>query len=455
MESVLGFRLPCSADDCTMKNSHSSPSAREIYEGWRTGSTDFTRSYGYSGSYGDSGPADTKKPSFSGREIYEGNQRTPGTPLVSLVSDGYLASGEHLSARRPKGILSRLTGGCFKPWNIGTVYNVRNHRAYSEERGFRFTASEVYRATRNFSPSCKIGHGSFGDVYRGRLDDGTYVAVKRGKKAMNDEPLCLEFQDAVQTLARTKHLNLVEFLGYLDHEDKIIIIEEYVTNGTLREHLDGLYGTGLDLAARLNVAIDVAYAVTYLHMDTGHPIIHQGIKASNILITENFRAKVSYCEPACLAETGRGATYYSTHVIGTPGYLDPESFITYKLTEKSDVYSFGVLLVELVSGRRAIESNKQPKEQTTARWAGEKFAKGDALLVLDPKLPRNTATNFALVRILELALNCLVPTRQSRPSMQKCVESLLSIRKDYSEISAMDVRSQSIGFQKGSSIKKE
>ncbi|PKA48444.1 Calmodulin-binding receptor-like cytoplasmic kinase 2 [Apostasia shenzhenica] len=142
-----------------------------------------------------------------------------------------------------------------------------------ESGGMRFTMAEIHRATKNFSPSLKIGQGGFGTVYKGMLNDGMAVAVKRAKKVMfvdlTQNAGFQEFQSEIQTLARVEHLNLVRFMGFLEYEDERILVVEYVCNGNLREHLDCLHGICLDLAARLDIAIDVAHAITYLHMYTG------------------------------------------------------------------------------------------------------------------------------------------------------------------------------------------
>ncbi|KAF6157705.1 hypothetical protein GIB67_037278 [Kingdonia uniflora] len=250
------------------------------------------------------------------------------------------------------------------------LYSGSQNSTQSIEPGHvKFTLAEIHKATKNFSPSFKIGQGGFGTVYKGKLQDGTVVAIKRAKKNLYDKHLSVEYQSEIQMLARVEHLNLVRLFGYLEYEDERIVVVEYVPNGTLREHLDCLNGEILDLAARLDIAIDVAHAVTYLHMYTDHPIIHRDIKSSNILLTENFRAKVADFGFARLAaDTDSGATHISTQVKGTAGYLDPEYLRTYQLTEKSDVYSFGVLLVELITGRRPIESKREMKERITARW---------------------------------------------------------------------------------------
>ncbi|XP_022857472.1 calmodulin-binding receptor-like cytoplasmic kinase 2 [Olea europaea var. sylvestris] len=320
----------------------------------------------------------------------------------------------------------------------------------------KFTIEEIYKATKNFSPSFKIGQGGFGTVYKGRLEDGTLVAVKRAKKIVYDKPLGTEFQSEVRTLAQVEHLNLVKFHGYLEQEDERIIVVEHVPNGTLREHLDCVHGNVLDFAVRLDIAIDVAHAVTYLHMYTAHPIIHRDIKSSNILLTENLRAKVADFGFARLAaDSESGETHVSTQVKGTAGYLDPEYMKTYQLTEKSDVYSFGVLLVELVTGRRPIEPKRDLKERITARWAMKKLSDGDAILTLDPRLQRSPANNFIMEKILEVALLCLAPHRRNRPPMKKCAEMLWSIRKDYKEFSTSDIPSLSSNAQRSSSIREE
>nr|XP_028953600.1 calmodulin-binding receptor-like cytoplasmic kinase 2 [Malus domestica] len=324
--------------------------------------------------------------------------------------------------------------------NRGIYSNPNNSRHESEPGSVKFTMEEINKATKSFSPSCKIGQGGFGTVYKGRLEDGTFVAVKRAKKVrVYDKHLGVEFRSEIQMLAQVEHLSLVKFYGYLEHEDEKIVVVEYVPNGTLRQHLDCLHGEILDLAARLDIAIEVAHAVTYLHMYTDHPIIHRDIKSSNILLTENFRAKVADFGFARLAaDSDSGATHVSTQVKGTAGYLDPEYLRTYQLTEKSDVYSFGVLLVELVTGRRPIEPKRETKERITAKWAMKKFTNGDALSILDPRLERTAASNLAIEKILELALQCLAPRRQNRPSMRRCAEILWSIRKDYKEVLASD-----------------
>lgn len=292
-----------------------------------------------------------------------------------------------------------------------------------------FSLDDLVKATANFSPSLKIGQGGFGTVYKGRLKDGRLVAIKRAKKTAYDVQLSTEFQSEVATLSSVEHLNLVKLIGYAEEGPERILVVEYVSNGNLRQHLDGQYGKVIDLATRLDIAIDVAHALTYLHLYADRSIIHRDIKSSNILLTETFRAKVA--DFGFSRSWELDATHVSTQVKGTAGYLDPEYLKTYQLTQKSDVYSFGVLLVELFTGRHPIEQKREVKERITSRWAIEMFLDGKAIETLDPKLERSPSANLMVEKLLELSLQCTASSKKERPSMKKTAEVLWNIRKDY------------------------
>ncbi|KAK9755736.1 hypothetical protein RND81_01G046600 [Saponaria officinalis] len=293
-----------------------------------------------------------------------------------------------------------------------------------------FTLEDIQKATKNFSRDNAIGEGGFGTVFKGQLRDGTRIAVKRAKKDLFSKRTVDEFRSEILAFSKIEHLNLVKFYGYLEHPDEKIIVVEYVDNGTLFEHLHGNRGFGLQLGERLDIAIDVAHAITYLHSYNDPPIIHRDIKASNVLITDKLRAKVADFGLARLVPDGEDVTHISTQIKGTIGYLDPEYMKTYQLTEKSDVYSFGVLLVELVTGRHPIEPQKTVKEKMTTRWALSRLREGMPVLAMDPKLQRNPPSIKAVEKMLELARECTGPVRQSRPSMKECVEALWAIRKE-------------------------
>ncbi|XP_026656973.2 calmodulin-binding receptor-like cytoplasmic kinase 2 [Phoenix dactylifera] len=322
--------------------------------------------------------------------------------------------------------------------NNGSISNFRHGSSRSRNEARQettmFSIADIYKATANFSVENRIGLGGFGAVYKGKLKDGSLIAVKRATKNIYNRNLSAEFKSEVQIMSKVEHLNLVRFLGFLERDDERLLVVEYVGNGTLREHLDGSRGDGLELEHRLNIATDVAHAITYLHMYTDHPIIHRDIKASNILLTEKLRAKVADFGFARLAPDDPDATHISTQIKGTAGYVDPEYLQTYQLTDKSDVYSFGVLLVELVTGRRPIERNRNHKERVTTKWAIRRFKEGDAVLAMDPRLRRSQAAIAAVEKVMGLALQCMAPSKRSRPAMKRCAEVLWAIRREHREM---------------------
>nr|XP_043627622.1 calmodulin-binding receptor-like cytoplasmic kinase 3 isoform X2 [Erigeron canadensis] len=291
------------------------------------------------------------------------------------------------------------------------------------------TMNQVARATQNFSPSLRLGEGGFGTVYKAHLPDGQVVAIKRAKKEHFDA-LRSEFRSEVELLAKIDHRNLVKLLGYVDKGNERLIITEYVPNGTLREHLDGGHGSFLDFSQRLEICIDIAHGLTYLHLYAEKQIIHRDVKSSNILLTERLRAKVADFGFARLGDAETDKTHVVTKVRGTVGYLDPEYMRTYQLTPKSDVYSFGVLLIEILTGRRPIESRRSPEEKVTIRWAFGKYNDGDIMDLVDPHM-KDAVDIEIFTKMLGLAFQCAAPTRVDRPEMKVVGEQLWVIRMDY------------------------
>ncbi|TVU36472.1 hypothetical protein EJB05_18408, partial [Eragrostis curvula] len=297
----------------------------------------------------------------------------------------------------------------------------------------QFTFQDICIATSNFSEENKIGIGNFGTVYKGRLRDGSIIAVKRATKNMFDRKLYAEFRNEIQTLSKVEHLNLVKFLGYLEYEDERLILVEYVSNGTLRQHLDGSRGEPLEFSQRLNIAIDIVHAIAYLHGYTDHPIIHRDIKSSNILLTDHLRAKIADFGFARLAPENPEATHVSTLVKGTAGYVDPDYLRTNQLTDRSDVYSFGVLLVELVTGRRPIEHGRGRHQRLTTEWALRKCREGDTVVAMDPRMRRSSAVVAAVEKVMALAAECMAPDRAARPATRRIAEVLWSVRRDFQQ----------------------
>ncbi|KAF3453758.1 hypothetical protein FNV43_RR04199 [Rhamnella rubrinervis] len=315
------------------------------------------------------------------------------------------------------------------PFRVPPSPKFSNSPQLSRLGSVHLNLSQVARATRNFSPSLRIGEGGFGTVYRAQLDGGQVVAIKRAKKE-HFETLRTEFSSEVELLAKIDHRNLVKLLGYVDKGDERLIITEYVPNGTLREHLDGQRGKILDFNQRLEISIDVAHGLTYLHLYAEKQIIHRDVKSSNILLTESMRAKVADFGFARLGPMDSDQTHISTKVKGTVGYLDPEYMKTYQLTPKSDVYSFGVLLIEIVTGRRPVELKRPVEERVTLRWAFNKYNEGSVAELVDPLMAENVDAEV-LNKMLDLAIQCAAPIRADRPDMKSVGEQLWAIRADY------------------------
>ncbi|KAM0853780.1 hypothetical protein ACQ4PT_050849 [Festuca glaucescens] len=293
---------------------------------------------------------------------------------------------------------------------------------------------QVIKLTRNFSPALMIGESYFGKAYRAELQDGFFVAIKRARKE-HFASLHAEFKNEIALLKKIEHRNLVQLLGYIDKGNERIVITEFVSNGTLREHLDGQHGLILGFSQRLEIAIDVAHGLTYLHLYAEKPIIHRDVKSSNILLTEGFRAKVA---DFGFARTGSSEqSEIQTGVKGTAGYVDPEYLRTNYLTVKSDVYSYGMLLLEILSGRRPIEV-KRAREKITVRWAFEKYSRGDIQDIMDPMLTESVNEDI-LTKIFDVMFQCVAPTRADRPQMKEVVEKLWKIRRDYAKTQSREV----------------
>ncbi|KQJ83427.1 calmodulin-binding receptor-like cytoplasmic kinase 3 isoform X2 [Brachypodium distachyon] len=290
---------------------------------------------------------------------------------------------------------------------------------------------QVIKLTRNFSPALMIGESYFGKAYRVDLQDGLVVAIKRARKE-HFASLHAEFRNEIALLKKIEHRNLVQLLGYIDKGNERIVITEFVANGTLRDHLDGQHGLVLGFGQRLEIAIDVAHGLTYLHLYAEKPIIHRDVKSSNILLTEGFRAKVADFGFARIGSTEPGQSVIQTDVKGTAGYVDPEYLRTNYLTVKSDVFSYGILLLEILSGRRPIEVNRGAREKITVRWAFEKYNKGDVQSILDPMLTESVNEDI-LNKTFDVMFQCVAPTRADRPPMKEVVEKLWKIRRDYAK----------------------
>ncbi|XP_073113731.1 receptor-like serine/threonine-protein kinase ALE2 isoform X3 [Elaeis guineensis] len=231
------------------------------------------------------------------------------------------------------------------------------------------TYEELKEATNNFEPSSMLGEGGFGRVFKGVLSDGTAVAIK--KLSSGGHQGDKEFLVEVEMLSRLHHRNLVKLVGYYSSRDSSqhLLCYELVPNGSLESWLHGPLGANcpLDWDTRMKIALDAARGLAYLHEDSQPCVIHRDFKASNILLENNFHAKVSDFGLAKQAPEGR-TNYLSTRVMGTFGYVAPEYAMTGHLLVKSDVYSYGVVLLELLTGRRPVDMSQPSGQENLVTW---------------------------------------------------------------------------------------
>ncbi|XP_044431267.1 probable LRR receptor-like serine/threonine-protein kinase At1g06840 isoform X2 [Triticum aestivum] len=300
------------------------------------------------------------------------------------------------------------------------------------------TFEELSNCTSNFSDSALIGQGGYGKVYRGVLADGTGAAVKRTQQGSLQGSE--EFFTEIELLSRLHHRNLVSLVGYCDEDNEQMLVYEYMPNGNLRDHLSAKAKEALSFPMRLRIALGSSRGILYLHTEADPPIYHRDIKSSNILLDSKFVAKVSDFGLSRLAPLpameGVAPGHVSTVVKGTPGYLDPEYFLTHNLTDKSDVYSLGVVFLELLTGMQPISHGKNLVREVVAANQS-----GMILSVVDTRMgpcPWECVERFAA-----LGLRCCRDETDARPSMVEVVRELETIWQMTPETDSVPLESES------------
>ncbi|KAF7815717.1 putative receptor-like protein kinase [Senna tora] len=287
--------------------------------------------------------------------------------------------------------------------------------------GHWFTLRDLELATNRFSAENVIGEGGYGVVYRGRLINGSEVAVKKILNNLGQAEK--EFRVEVEAIGHVRHKNLVRLLGYCIEGVHRLLVYEYVNNGNLEQWLHGAmrqHGT-LTWEARMKAILGTAKALSYLHEAIEPKVVHRDIKSSNILVDDEFNAKVSDFGLAKLLDSGE--SHITTRVMGTFGYVAPEYANTGLLNEKSDVYSFGVLLLEAVTGRDPVDYARPANEVNLVEWLKIMVGARRAEEVVDPSLEVKPSTR-ALKRALLVALRCVDPDGEKRPKMSQVVRML-------------------------------
>lgn len=280
----------------------------------------------------------------------------------------------------------------------------------------QFTYKELEKFTNNFKKF--IGQGGFGPVYYGRLEDDTEVAVKMRSESSSHG--LDEFLAEVQSLTKVHHRNLVSLIGYCWEEDHLALVYEYMPQGSLFDHLRGKNGVSeaLNWRKRVQVVLEAAQGLDYLHKGCSLPIVHRDVKTNNILLGQNLQAKI--------ADFGLSKTYLSdtqTHIsvtpAGTAGYMDPEYYLTGRLSESSDVFSFGVVLLEVATG----ESPTVPDQGHIIQRVKQKIATGNVGSIADSRL--GSAYDISSMwKVINTAVMCTADSIAQRPTMATVVIQL-------------------------------
>ncbi|XP_022025364.1 LEAF RUST 10 DISEASE-RESISTANCE LOCUS RECEPTOR-LIKE PROTEIN KINASE-like 1.2 isoform X4 [Helianthus annuus] len=326
----------------------------------------------------------------------------------------------------------RSYGSSYRSRNISSftssMTDPEKNGAYHGVQIFKYR--ELEKATNYFDSRNELGDGGFGTVYEGKLKDGRVVAVKRLYE--NNYKRVEQFMNEVGILAHLRHRNLVSLYGCTTHHSReLLLVYEYISNGTVADHLHGEKSSpgSLKWTTRMSIAVETASALVYLHASD---VVHRDVKTNNILLDNSFTVKVADFGLSRLFPNN--VTHVSTAPQGTPGYVDPEYHECYQLTNKSDVYSFGVVLVELISSKPAVDITRHRHEINLSSMALSKIQNDALHELVDPHLGYDTDNEIRkmISAVAELAFQCLQNDRDSRPSMDEVLECLVAVQNGMS-----------------------
>ncbi|KAK7406922.1 hypothetical protein VNO78_08558 [Psophocarpus tetragonolobus] len=308
-----------------------------------------------------------------------------------------------------------------------------NGKSVVETRNLKeFNFADLKAATRSFRSDALLGEGGFGKVYKGWVHERTLTPTKAGSgmvvavKKLNPESLqgLHEWQSEINFLGRISHPNLVKLLGYCCDDVEFLLVYEFMPKGSLENHLFRRNTTREPLSwdTRIKIAIGAARGLAFLHTSE-KKIIYRDFKASNILLDEEYNAKISDFGLAKLGPSGED-THVSTRIMGTYGYAAPEYIATGHLYVKSDVYGFGVVLLEMLTGLRALDRNRPLEQQNLVEWAKPSLSDKIKLKsIMDERIEGQYSTKAAL-KAASLTLKCLEHDLKKRPPMKDVVETL-------------------------------
>ncbi|CAN6439831.1 unnamed protein product [Victoria cruziana] len=284
----------------------------------------------------------------------------------------------------------------------------------------RFSYKELYKATKGFQDTELLGKGGFGSVYKGTLPStGMDVAVKRASSGSNQG--IREFVAEISSLGRLRHRNLVCLQGWCRHREDLLLVYEFMVNGSLDSFLFHDQKRVLSWEERFNILKGIASSLLYLHEGCGQMVVHRDIKASNVLLDAEMNGKLADFGLARFYEEGTNT--HTTRLAGTLGYMAPEISFTGKATTSSDVFSYGVLLLELACGRRPIEFARCAGDVVLMDWVDTCWKNGTILNTMDPRLGVRYVMEEAEL-VLKLGVLCCRREPNARPSMMQVVQYL-------------------------------
>ncbi|RDX66558.1 Receptor-like serine/threonine-protein kinase NCRK, partial [Mucuna pruriens] len=360
------------------------------------------------------------------------------SPMISSDKEtSYSSSTTNLICHRTSSVpetkvsmnspFSHITG-CFQ----SAYFLFGSHRETFQGNIIQFSFSELENATENFSSSNLIGLGGSSYVYRGQLKDGSNVAVKRLKDQRGPEANS-EFFNEIELLSRLHHCHLVPLVGYCSElkgkNVQRLLVFEYMTNGNLRDRLDGTFGKKVDWSTRVTIALGAARGLEYLHEAAAPRILHRDVKSTNILLDKNWQAKITDLGMAknLRADDHPSCSDSPARMQGTFGYFAPEYAIIGRASLESDVFSFGVVLLELISGRQPIHKTAG-KEESLVIWATSRLQDSRRVIteLADPQLKGNFPEEEMQI-MAHLAKECLLLDPDTRPTMSEVVQIISSI----------------------------
>ncbi|KAK9156667.1 hypothetical protein Scep_003241 [Stephania cephalantha] len=382
-----------------------------------------------------------------------GTQVKAESPLHTDANSKYGSNGGYDTTSGSSIGKGSLPSGTFTPRTEGEILQSSNLKSFS--------FNDLKSATRNFRPDSVLGEGGFGSVFKGWVDENALTAAKPGTgiviavKRLNQEGFQghREWLAEVNYLGQLSHPNLVKLVGYCLEDEHRLLVYEFMPRGSLENHLfrRGSYFQPLSWALRMKVALGAAKGLAFLH-SAETKVIYRDFKTSNILLDSNYNAKLSDFGLAKDGPTG-DKSHVSTRVMGTYGYAAPEYLATGHLTAKSDIYSFGVVLLEMLSGRRAVDKNRPSGEHNLVEW-GKPYltSKRKVFRILDSRLEGQYSLDGAQ-KAANLALKCLSMDAKFRPSMDEVVVALEQLQDSGETRNAQDARNMNHRIHSNSAVK--